>query len=169
MEDRNKPATLKAIGGRLVEARRAALAGQSTGPHRMEHVAEVKGVVYINDSKATFLDATLDSLGQLEGQVVLIVGELTMEMDEGLVGELLRDKVAAVVLFGVKPGANEEPPTVPVEHFYATEDLRTAVFLANELAAEGQSVLFSPACPSGNGFANYEERGAEFKRAVRDL
>ncbi|MEZ4738750.1 MAG: cyanophycin synthetase [Flavobacteriales bacterium] len=169
MEDRNKPAVLKAIGGRLIEARRAALAGQSSGPHRMEHVAEVNGVVYINDSKATFLDATLDSLGQLEGQVVWIVGDLTMEMDEGLVGELLLEKVAAVVLFGRKPAANEEPPSIPVEHFYATEDLRTAVFLANELAVEGQSVLFSPACPSGNGFANYEERGAEFKRAVRDL
>ena len=56
-----------------------------------------------------------------------------------------------------------------VEHLSVTDELRTAVFLANELVAPDGTVLFSPACPSGNGFANYEERGAEFKRAVRDL
>ncbi|MBK6368794.1 MAG: hypothetical protein IPF64_02935 [Flavobacteriales bacterium] len=56
-----------------------------------------------------------------------------------------------------------------MEHLYVTDELRTAVFLANELVAPDGTVLFSPACPSGNGFANYEERGAEFKRAVRDL
>jgi UDP-N-acetylmuramoylalanine--D-glutamate ligase len=52
---------------------------------------------------------------------------------------------------------------------YFAEELRTAVFLARELAKPGEAVLFSPACPSGNGFANYEERGVEFKRAVKDL
>jgi UDP-N-acetylmuramoylalanine--D-glutamate ligase len=169
MEDQNNPITLRTVGGRLVEARRAALSDQGTSPHRLELVAEVNGSWFINDSKATFLDATLDSLGQMENKVVWIVGDLSSEMDEGLVADLLREKVTAVVLFGRKPVLDEEPPTIPVQHFYVTEDLRTAVFLANELVEEGQSVLFSPACPSGNGFANYEERGAEFKRAVRDL
>jgi UDP-N-acetylmuramoylalanine--D-glutamate ligase len=55
------------------------------------------------------------------------------------------------------------------DQLFHAEEVRTAVFLAHELAREGQVVLFSPACPSGEGFANYEERGAEFKRAVRDL
>ncbi|MCB0770656.1 MAG: hypothetical protein KDC00_09650 [Flavobacteriales bacterium] len=135
----------------------------------MEPVAELNGSFFINDSKATFLDATLDSLGRMGTKVVWIVGDLSTELDEGPVADLLREKVAAVVLFGRRPLIDEEPPAIPVEHFYVTEDLRTAVFLANELVRQGQSVLFSPACPSGNGFANYEERGAEFKRAVRDL
>jgi UDP-N-acetylmuramoylalanine--D-glutamate ligase len=52
---------------------------------------------------------------------------------------------------------------------FLADDVRMAVFLARELAKAGELVLFSPACPSGNGFANYEERGAEYRRAVRDL
>jgi UDP-N-acetylmuramoylalanine--D-glutamate ligase len=77
---------------------------------------------------------------------------------------LLQERVSAVVLFG--PQGDVQADGLEVVH---AGDLRTAVFVARELAVDGDAVLFSPACPSGNGFANYEERGAEFKRAVRDL
>lgn len=129
----------------------------------------VNGVPYINDSRSTFLDATLESLSQMEGKVIWIVGDLSNEMEEGYVQDIVREKVAAMVLFGRPADAVEGEGMAPVEQLYVTHELRTAVFLANELARPGESVLFSPACPSGNGFANYEERGAEFKRAVRDL
>lgn len=169
MEEKKPTPSLRLAGGQLVDARRAALSAQGPGPHRLEHVAAVKDIPFINDSKATFLDAALESLAQMPGKVVWIVGDLSSEMDEGYVQELLKEKVSAMVLFGRIVDGVERDGMSPVEHLYVTDELRTAVFLANELVRPGESVLFSPACPSGNGFANYEERGAEFKRAVRDL
>ena len=132
----------------------------------MEAVGSVADVLYVNDSRATFLDATLESLGVLDRRTVWIVGMWSTEMGEAPVQELLKERVTNVVLYGAMiDGAVDSLP----EHIYRTDDLRTAVFMARELAVAGDVVLFSPACPSGNGFANYEERGAEFKRAVRDL
>lgn len=163
MEKKRSSAPLRLVGGQLLDARRAALSGQ--GPHRLEPVATVNDALYVNDSKATFLDATLESLGSVQGRIVWIVGAWSDDMTEGHVQELLREKVAAVVLYGPSTDEVEGLP----EQVYHAEELRTAVFVARELAKPGEVVLFSPACPSGNGFANYEERGAEFKRAVKDL
>jgi UDP-N-acetylmuramoylalanine--D-glutamate ligase len=87
-------------------------------------------------------------------------------MAEGHVQDLLAERVSALVLFGVQPDHVKEADHDKV---FVADNVRMAVFLARELARAGDVVLFSPACPSGNGFANYEERGAEFKRAVRDL
>ena len=153
----------------LVEARAQALSAMTTGPHRMEHVTTVNGVEYYNDSKATFLDATLESLAAIDKPVVWIAGALGPEIGSGHVQQFLRERVVALVLFTTgldRPIDALKPFT---EHVYLAEELRTAVFVAHELSRSGEVVLFSPACPSGNGFANYEERGAEFKRAVRDL
>ena len=164
MEKPNPSASLRIAGGQLLKARRAALS--VWGPHRMEAVGSVADVLYVNDSRATFLDATLESLGVLDRRTVWIVGTWSTEMGEAPVQELLKERVTNVVLYGAMiDGAVDSLP----EHIYRTDDLRTAVFMARELAVAGDVVLFSPACPSGNGFANYEERGAEFKRAVRDL
>ncbi|MBK8228872.1 MAG: hypothetical protein IPK70_17050 [Flavobacteriales bacterium] len=157
-------APLRIAGGQLIEARRASLS--AWGPHRLEAVASVDDVLYVNDSRATFLDAALESLSTIERRMVWIVGAWSEEMASAPAQELLNDRVSVVVLFG--PLAVGSEMSLP-EHFYRVDDLRTAVFTARELAQPGEVVLFSPACPSGNGFANYEERGAEFKRAVRDL
>ncbi|MDX9751987.1 MAG: hypothetical protein RBT71_12980 [Flavobacteriales bacterium] len=168
--ERDHTPSLRIAGGRLMEARRAAR--DARAPHSSELVAEIAGVRYINDSRATFLDAALASLGRMEQRVVWIAGTWSNAMGEGHVLDLLRERVSAVVLFG--PVTEVDPPA-DVQVIHANE-LRTAVFVARELARPGESVLFSPACPSGGpgagpgaGFANYEERGAEFKRAVRDL
>ena len=169
MEENKPTPSLRLAGGQLLDARRAALSTQGPGPHRLEQVALVKDIPFINDSKATFLDAALESLAQMPNKVVWIVGDLSTEMDEGYVQDMLKEKVSAMVLFGRVVDGVAPNGMSPVEHLYVTDELRTAVFLANELVRPGESVLFSPACPSGNGFANYEERGAEFKRAVRDL
>ncbi len=162
MENKHIP-SLRIAGGQLLEARRAALGTRA--PHSLEPVATMGEVIYINDSRATFLDATLASLGQMERPVVWIAGAWSDDMGEGHVLELLKERVSAVVLFG-PVGEVSAPADVQV---IQADELRTAVFVARELARPGEVVLFSPACPSGNGFANYEERGTEFKRAVRDL
>jgi len=154
---------LRIAGGQLLEARRNTLGAQA--PHSLELVTELDGVTYINDSRATFLDAALASLAQMERRTIWIAGAWGDDMGEGHVRELVQERVSAVVLFGPLDEVQQQGD-VQVLH---AGDLRTAVFVARELALNGEAVLFSPACPSGNGFANYEERGAEFKRAVRDL
>jgi UDP-N-acetylmuramoylalanine--D-glutamate ligase len=159
-------APLRVVGGQLLEARKAAALAGSAAPHQMEVVATVNEVLYINDSRSTFLDATLSSLGSLDRRAVWIAGAWSDDLADGYAQELLAERVSAIVLFGVT--ADEQGFTDGGNVFLA-DDVRMAVFLARELAKAGELVLFSPACPSGNGFANYEERGAEYRRAVRDL
>jgi UDP-N-acetylmuramoylalanine--D-glutamate ligase len=152
----------------LLDMRRASLAVHNGAPHSMEAVARINDVVYINDSKSTFLDATLGSIAQVQGRAIWICGPLTSDLGQGYVQQLLEERVSCVVVFGATEGDKDMLKPFGGALYFA-EELRTAVFLARELANPGESVLFSPACPSGNGFANYEERGVEFKRAVRDL
>jgi UDP-N-acetylmuramoylalanine--D-glutamate ligase len=163
----NRPAP--SLLQRLVNLREHSLREAVSGPHSMEHVATKKGVEYINDSRSTFLDASLRSLAEVGKRTVWIAGASGADATNELIAELLDGSVGAIVFFG----SNTEPlieglPEAIDQVFYAQE-LRTAVFLARELAASGDAVLFSPGCPSGEGFANYEERGYEFKRAVNDL
>lgn len=153
----------------LMEARRQAMAEQAVGPHSLEYVGGHKGVEYINDSRSTFLDASLAAMASVEKPIVWLAGTLAAEVGRGHVQEFLREKVAALILFGRNAERGIEALQPFTENVYFAEEVRTAVFLAREIARPGEVVLFSPACPSGDGFANYEERGTEFKRAVRDL
>lgn len=154
---------------RLVQARTRGLNDQLGAPHSVEHVATLNGVEYINDSRSTFLDATLQAMGAIDRPIVWIAGALAADIGQGHIQEFLRERIAALVLFGRQGGTGIEALKPFTEHMYTAGELRTAVFVARELARAGEVVLFSPACPSGDGFANYEERGAEFKRAVKDL
>ncbi|MBL8011170.1 MAG: hypothetical protein JNJ64_11235 [Flavobacteriales bacterium] len=153
----------------LVEARARALGELRSAPHRMEFVGTIRGVEYINDSRATFLDAALQSLASIEKPVLWITGDLPEGLADGAVLDFLRDRVRALIL--CTPGMSDVPDGIreALGQAFQAGDLRTAVFLAHELAASGEVVLFSPACPSGGGFANYEERGHAFKRTVREL
>ena len=159
-------APLRVVGGQLLEARKAAARTGHGAPHQMEVVATVNDVVYVNDSRSTFLDATLTSLGSLDRKAVWIAGAWSDDLADGYAQELLAERVSAIVLFGVNA---DEQGFADGGNVFLADDVRMAVFLARELAKAGELVLFSPACPSGNGFANYEERGAEYRRAVRDL
>lgn len=153
---------------RLVDARQAAGPGIGTA-HSCEHVLTLEGTDYVNDSRSTFLDATLQSMSAFERPVVWIAGQRGAELAKGPVLEFLKEHAASVVLFGKPEHRNAELADLFEDHLYAADDVRNAVFIARELARKGDVVLFSPACPSGDGFANYEERGVEFKRAVKDL
>ncbi len=157
------------IAQRLVLARQQALADAATGPHRMEYVGTIKGVEYINDSRSTYFDSTLRSITEVGKRTIWIVGANGTEASHAVLADLLKEHVGAIVFFG--PDAEIVTDSLPenIDQVFHAQELRTAVFLARELATSGDAVLFSPACPSGDGFANYEERGFEFKRAFYDL
>ena len=142
MEKKPITSSLRMVGGQLLDARQARIEAQGQGTHRMEVVLSVDGVIYINDPGSTFLDATLETLGNIEQRVVWITGAWSNEMAQNHVVDLMNERVSAVVLFGpVEEVQRKEEPQV----FHAKE-LRTAVFLARELAKNGEVVLFSPAC-----------------------
>ena len=159
----------RSLQQRLVGLREQALQDARSGPHRMEYVSTVKGVEYINDSRSTFFDATLRSLAEVGKRTVWIVGASGAEATHEVIGELLKEQVGAIVFFGAEAENVIDGLPERIDQVFHAQELRTAVFLARELAVSGEAVLFSPACPSGDGFANYEERGYEFKRAVKDL
>ncbi len=159
----------KTAAARLVQARNQQLSEREKAPHSLELVSTVSGVEYINDSSSTFLDATLQAMSAIDKPVVWIAGTLPARISEWHIQEFLRERVAALVLYGKSSGLGIEALKPFTEHMYTAEALRTAVFVARELAREGEAVLFSPACPSSDMHANVEERGVEFKNAVRDL
>ncbi len=137
-------------------------------PHRMQFVARVAGVDYINDSKATNVAAAVASINSIDGSLVLIAG------GDGKDGDF-RDLAAAVdgrLRAAVMIGADAEKialalDTVMPVHFAA--DLRAAVSAAASYAETGDSVLLAPACASFDQFKNYGERGDVFAEAVRAL
>ncbi|MCU0319330.1 MAG: hypothetical protein MUE88_04555 [Flavobacteriales bacterium] len=163
---KNNASHLHIAGGQLLQARQVALQRVQGAAHSLEPVRELDGVHYINDSRATFLDASLASIAAVQQPMVWIAGAWSDELTEGLTQELFGDRLRAVVLFGA---GHDRHAFKDGGRVFVADDVRMAAFLAREIAQSGEVVLFSPACPSGNGFANYEERGVEFKRAVNDL
>ena len=159
----------KTAAARLVQARQHSLNEQLDATHSLEPIATVNGVEYVNDGPSTFLDATLKTMSVIDKPVVWIAGSLAADIGQAYVQEFLRERVVALVLFGKAGDLGIEALKPFTEHMYTAEELRTAVFVARELAKPGEVVLFSPACPSTRTHANAEERNVEFNNAVRDF
>jgi len=137
--------------------------------HRLESVIKVRGVQYINDSKATNINSTWYALESMETQVVWIVGGIDKGNDYTSLYELVKAKVKAIVCLGIDNSkihkAFEGMVPVIVDAHSATE----AVQHSYKLSSPGDTVLLSPACASFDLFENYEDRGRKFKEAVREL
>ena len=154
---------------RLIKARKQALEGLQEGPHAVELVGCINKVDYLNDSKSTFLDASLRTISTLDKPVVWMIGTQLNLPNQDWFLDIMKKHVKAAVLFGPN-GARATDRARNIFRFpYHMEDVRTAVFLAREVAQQGNVVLFSPGCMSKPDYANYEERGAAFKKAVIDL
>lgn len=136
--------------------------------HRMEHVASIRGVEFINDSKATNVNSTWFALESMEKPTVLILGGVDKGNDYSLIGDLVKEKVKAVVCLGVDNKKIHEAfeNIVPVIDTASASEAASAAF---GQADKGDVVLLSPACASFDLFKNYEDRGTQFKRAVIDL
>jgi UDP-N-acetylmuramoylalanine--D-glutamate ligase len=137
--------------------------------HRMEAVATIKGVEFVNDSKATNVNSTWFALESMSKPVILILGGVDKGNDYSLIKEMVGEKVKAIICMGVDNSKIHEAfdETVPliVDTASAEEAVKTAFHYANK----GEVVLLSPACASFDLFKNYEDRGNQFKQAVRNL
>jgi UDP-N-acetylmuramoylalanine--D-glutamate ligase len=136
--------------------------------HRLEFVAELKGVSYYNDSKATNVDATLKALDAFPGNLLVILGGKDKGGDFSLLREPLRQRTKIALLIG----AAAEKIASQIEGATQVESAGTiekAVSRAAELAQPGDTVLLAPACASFDQFHNFEHRGRVFKQRVRLL
>ncbi|TXD47989.1 UDP-N-acetylmuramoyl-L-alanine--D-glutamate ligase [Polaribacter sp. IC073] len=137
--------------------------------HRLENVGKVEGVEYINDSKATNINATFYALECMEKQTVWIVGGVDKGNDYNDLLPLVREKVKAIVCLGIDNEKIKNMFSNVVDIVVETAGAEEAVKVAHKLAESGDAVLLSPACASFDLFENYEDRGRQFKDAVRDL
>jgi UDP-N-acetylmuramoylalanine--D-glutamate ligase len=148
-----------------VAAMREAICSYVPQPHRCEFVAVKDGVTFINDSKATNVDAVEKALRALAGPVVLIAGGRDKGLDFSTIKEVVAEKVKMAVVIGETQGKicaawRDAVPCVPAG------SMTEAVSLAASRAGSGDTVLLSPACASFDMFENYEHRGDEFKKEV---
>jgi UDP-N-acetylmuramoylalanine--D-glutamate ligase len=137
--------------------------------HRLEHVAKISGVDYINDSKATNVNSTWYALESVNPQVILIMGGVDKGNDYEMLRELVQDKVKAIICLGKDNKRIHEAFESDVEVIVNTFSAHEAVQVAYHLAKKGDTVLLSPACASFDLFKNYEDRGNQFKMAVKEL
>ena len=137
--------------------------------HRMEHVGSIRGVEFVNDSKATNVNSTWFALESMVKPVILILGGVDKGNDYGVLKELVREKVKAIVCMGADNRKIHEAFGETVSLIVSTDNTRDAVQSAFHFANKGDVVLLSPACASFDLFKNYEDRGNQFKQAVKEL
>jgi UDP-N-acetylmuramoylalanine--D-glutamate ligase len=137
--------------------------------HRMETVSTIKNVEFINDSKATNVNSTWFALESMEKPVILILGGVDKGNDYSLLTELVKEKVKAIVCMGAENRKIHEAFGDIMPLMVNTENAKDAVSAAFHFASKGDVVLLSPACASFDLFKNYEDRGNQFKQAVKEL
>lgn len=137
--------------------------------HRMSTVATIKGVEFINDSKATNVNSTWYALESMTKPVILILGGVDKGNDYSFLKDLVKEKVKAIVCMGVDNRKIHEAFGNEVELMVNTQSAKDAVQAAFHFAEKGDVVLLSPACASFDLFKNYEDRGIQFIEAVKDL
>ena len=137
--------------------------------HRLEHVLKINKVQYINDSKATNVNATYFAVESMDAPTVWIVGGVDKGNDYKELFQFVNEKVKAIICLGVDNKKLIEAFGNMVDVIVETQYMNEAVKIAYKVAEAGDNVLLSPACASFDLFENYEDRGRQFKDAVRNL
>lgn len=137
--------------------------------HRLEHIAYIGGVNYINDSKATNVNSVWYALESFSTDIVLLLGGVDKGNDYDMLRDLVKEKVKAIVCIGRDTSRIHDAFEDDVEVIVNSSSMQDAVQIASHLASKGDTVLLSPACASFDWFKNYEERGDKFKEAVMSL
>lgn len=157
------------LAGANLESVKTGLKTFKNAPHRLESVAMINGVEFVNDSKATNVDSVVYALGSYEKPLVWIAGGVDKGNDYNIIKEEVRKKARALICLGKE---NEKlrkafGDVVPV--IEETQSVRDLVRIALKLAKSGDVVLLSPACASFDLFKNYEDRGDQFRKATLEL
>jgi UDP-N-acetylmuramoylalanine--D-glutamate ligase len=137
--------------------------------HRMEPVATIRGVSFINDSKATNVNSTWFALESMEKPTILILGGVDKGNNYAILNDMVKEKVKAIVCMGTDNKKIHESLGDFVSLIVDTTSATEAVQAAFRIADKGDTVLLSPACASFDLFKNYEDRGNQFKAAVKEL
>jgi UDP-N-acetylmuramoylalanine--D-glutamate ligase len=137
--------------------------------HRLEFVANVHGIEYVNDSKATNVNSTWYALERMKRKTIWIVGGVDKTIDYSSLKALSKEKVRAIVYIGTNKSKIFENFLDKVDMIVDAGSMEEAVQMAYYIADKGETVLLSPASASFNMFENLEERGNSFKQAVRSL
>jgi UDP-N-acetylmuramoylalanine--D-glutamate ligase len=137
--------------------------------HRLEFVAKVHGISFINDSKATNVNSTWYALESMNDPVIWIAGGVDKGNNYSEILDLVKKKVKAIVCLGADNMKLQEAFSRYVDIMVTTDSMQDAVDMAYRLGSDGDAVLLSPACASFDLFENYEDRGNQFKAIVREL
>ena len=137
--------------------------------HRLEFVAKISGISFINDSKATNVNSTWYALESMTSDVVLILGGVDKGNDYSMLRDLVKQKVKAIVCLGKDNQRIHDAFEDDVDVIVNTTSAQEAATIAYHLSTKGDTVLLSPACASFDLFKNYEDRGRQFKEAVKEL
>lgn len=137
--------------------------------HRLEKVLKIQGVQYINDSKATNVNAAFFALDSMTTPTIWIVGGVDKGNDYTELMELVHEKVKAIICLGIDNKKIIDTFGNVVDIMVEVDNMKDAVNTAKHLAEKGDTVLLAPACASFDLFQNYEDRGTQFKQAVKNL
>jgi UDP-N-acetylmuramoylalanine--D-glutamate ligase len=148
---------------------RESLSNFQGAEHRLEKVLKINNVQYVNDSKATNVNATFFALDSMNTPTVWIVGGVDKGNDYDELMSLVREKVKGIICLGVDNKKLADKFEGLVDMFVETTSMSEAVKIASKMAEKGDTVLLSPACASFDLFENYEDRGKQFKQAVQNL
>lgn len=166
--------TMAAVSGAVlagvpVEAIREGLRTFVNAPHRLESVGTIKGIEFINDSKATNVDSVVYALGSFHQPIVWIAGGIDKGNDYHIIKAEVRKKVKTLICLGKDNSKLKDAFDGVVPKVMETQNVKELVRMALEAAASGDVVLLSPACASFDLFKNYEDRGDQFRSAVKEL
>jgi UDP-N-acetylmuramoylalanine--D-glutamate ligase len=153
--------------GMPVAAMQEAMHDFVNAPHRLELVGELNGIRYINDSKATNLDSTIQALKSMDRPVVLMLGGVDKGNDYSVVSSDLRAKIKVIIAIGVDNTKIKEG--FADIRILESDSMEDALHKASQLAATGDVILLAPACASFDRFKNYEDRGNQFRSFAQHL
>ncbi|MCB0806492.1 MAG: UDP-N-acetylmuramoyl-L-alanine--D-glutamate ligase [Bacteroidales bacterium] len=161
------------IAGRILDIRKdiikESLSDFQNVEHRLEHVARVHGVDFINDSKATNVNATWYALESMPNSVIWVAGGIDKGNDYSLLKKLVKEKVKAIICLGKENSNIINAFKNDVETIIETTDMDDVIKLGIHIGKMDDVVLLSPACASFDLFENFEERGNKFKESVKKL
>lgn len=161
------------VAGKILQIRkntiRESLSDFQNIEHRLEHAGTVHGIEFINDSKATNVNSTWFALESMNQPVVWIVGGVDKGNDYTELYDLVKDKVKAIICLGVDNEKIHEAFAHLVQDRFDVKSAKEAVDLAYQVGTRGDAVLLSPCCASFDLFESYEDRGRQYKDAVRSL